>query len=263
MTTDNDQELLDQETESTEEVEEEAPEDKPDEVALLRQEIEQLRTQNARSLNEVKAAIGRYQSLAATLAQGSELSASQAKKLESSVGAVEKALDTLLEDETLTPEVRARARQAKTEARAAADSAALREEIDALKKAPSRTAPVPQDPEELAPIERAVHTMIRRAGMKIADFDWAEAATVYSTKGDDGLLDFFADKIDAKRAEAKSAESRQTKKASAGTPPPEGVGTPSNMDTLLSQYANDPSKLSVADRGKVEKYMSGSGVLSR
>lgn len=264
MTNEHDQELLPEDDQELEPEDQEQPqEDKPDELALLRQEVETLRTQNERSLNQVKAAIGRYQSLAASLAQGSELTASQAKKLESSVGAVEKALDTLLEDETLTPEVRARARAAKTEARAAADTAAMRDEIDALKRSPARAEAPVQDSDELAPIERTVHLMIRRAGMKIEDFDWAEASKVYSTKGDDGILDFFQDKIDAKRAESKNTDARQARKTTAGTPPPEGAGTSSNMDTLLTTYANDPSKLSAADRARVEKYMTGSGVLSR
>ena len=234
----------------------------PDEMATLRTEVALLRAQNAKTANEVKAAIGRYQALLTAADAGREVSTTQSKRLEGAVGAVENALDALLDDESITPEVKTRVRAARAEARAKADTSAMREEIEALKKAPVRREPEPAADDELAPIEKTVHALIRRAGMKIEDFDWAAASAIYSTKGDDGVIDHFMTLIDTKRAETEATGRRQARKTNAGTEPPEGTGTASNIDALLTQYSADPATLTPANRAIAEKYMSRAGVLS-
>ncbi len=103
--------------------------------------------------------------------------------------------------------------------------------------------------EELSPIERMVHTMIGSAGLKIEDFDWNEAGTVYSNGGDAGVIGYFTNKIAEKRAEAQAAERRQSRKTAASKTP-EQAGTTRD----LTERLGDPT-LNLDERREILRKM--------
>lgn len=218
-----------EESEDTEEVPQQ-----PDELALLKQEVAILRAQNAQTNKTVKdfsAAVGRYQSLMDRLESGSGDTSRLAKQVQSSIGAVDQVLDTILADENFSPEIRARAMAIRASAKATTELDDIKAELESLKNRKPEPPTQQTQQEELSPIEQMVHTMIGASGLKIEDFDWNEAGTVYGTQGDAGVIGYFTNKIAEKRAEAQAAERRQSRKtASSTTPNPVGAArTPEQM----------------------------------
>lgn len=223
MPDNEEQPLSDEETPAEDESSTE--EEGPDELATLKAEVALLRTQNTRALNEAKSAIGRYQALQAKVESGSAATEAEAKRLNGAVSAVNEALDALLDDESLSPEVKARVRQVRDSKQRASEVDALRAEIDALKNPPKREEE-PRGQDELTPIERQVHRMINAAGLKIEDFDWDQAKVHYTLNGDDGVISYFTEQIVQKKtSSASKPKALDEKKANAGPGAPRGSAT--------------------------------------
>jgi hypothetical protein len=207
----------------------------PDELALLKEEIASLRTQNAQQSKAVKdfsAAVGRYQSLIDKMEAGRGDTDKLARQLAASVGGVEQVIDTILADPNIDPEVRARALAARDSTKANAKLASLEAEIEALKNKPEPVQEVQSN--ELTVLERTVHTMINRSGLQIEDFNWTEANLVYSQTGSEAeIISYFTNKIAEKKAESTAAERRQARKASAGKPAPKGADNAGDIATQL------------------------------
>lgn len=224
----------------------------PDEIALLKQEVALLRAQNNKTVKDFSAAVGRYQSLVDKLESGRGDTDKIARQVQSSIGAVDQVLETILGDETFSPEIRARAMAIRSSAKASTELDGLKAEIEALKNRKPEPPVAADSAQELSPIEQLVHTMIGAASLKIEDFDWNEAGSVYSTGGDMGVIGYFTNKIAEKRAEAQAAERRQSRKTSASKPPEQAGAT-----RAPEQRLNDPT-LDLDARYKIlQDIMSG------
>lgn len=218
-----------EELDSEDSLEEEAQQ--PDKLALLEQEVTALKNQNAKTVRDFNAAVGRYQSLMDKLESGKGDTDKLVTQVHSSIGAVEQVLETLLSDDSISPEVRVKAQEIRNRTKAESDVASLRAEIEALKT--TKTQPVQEvQSEDLSPLERVVHTMINKAGYKIEDFDWAEANTKYTVGGDDEVLGYFTNKIADMKAEADAASRRQTRKTNASKSPTQVSNSRAPEETL-------------------------------
>lgn len=217
---------------STEEVQQ------PDEMALLKQEVALLKAQNTKVAKDFSAAVGRYQSLLDRFDSGKGDTDKLAKQVQSSIGAVDQVIDTILGDENFSPEIRARAQAIRASARANTELDGIKAELEALKNRKPEPPTQQTQQEDLSPIEQMVHTMINSSGLKIDDFDWNEAGTVYGSTGDAGVIGYFTNKIAEKRAEAQAAERRQSRKTSASKPP-EQAGASRTPEQMLGDSSLD------------------------
>lgn len=234
-----DQVVTDAEDSEDSDAEDTAEEPKqPDELALLKQEVALLRAQNTKTVKDFSAAVGRYQSLVDKLESGRGDTDKIARQVQSSIGAVDQVLETILADETFSPEIRARAMSIRASAKASTELDGLKLEIEALKNRKPEPPVQQTQQEDLTPIEQTVHTMINSATLKVEDFDWNEAGTVYQTGGDAGVIGYFTNKIAEKRAEAQAAERRQSRKTSSSKSP-EQAGSSRTPEQMLGDSSLD------------------------
>lgn len=211
------------EDEPTDEVEDSEDTDEQsgelDKLAQFEERLAAIEGQSTKLVRDFSSAVGRVQSLVDRLESGRQVDAERFKtQLNTAVGSVEQQLDTILASDMVDPELRAKAQQARDRLRAETEQASLKAEMAALRAAVTTQRQAP-DPNQLSPIEVNVHTMIADAGLKIDDFDWDEANTVYGTRGEPGVYAYFTNKIAERKTEATAADRRQSKKVSAGKQP--------------------------------------------
>jgi len=211
-----------------------------DRLAQLEERLASIEGQNTKLIRDFSASVGRVQSLIDRVESGRQYDTERLRtQISSAVGGVEKQLDTILESDAIDPEIRARAQQARDRLRADTEQAQNKAEIEALKAAVLYRQQQPQvDPNQLTPLETNVHTMIAEAGMKIEDFDWQEANTVLSRRGEPGVYTYFTNKIAERKSEATAADRRQAKKRSAGNGTPSGSGVGGDMTSKLAAAAD-------------------------
>ena len=218
---DSDTEDIDLDTESSEDSDTDSDAQQPDRIALLEQQVAALATQNTKLVRDFSAAVGRYQSLQDKLESGKGDTDKLTKQLAASLGAVETALDTILNDESVDPALRQKAQEAKTKAKAQSEIDDLKAQMEALKTAPKEIIKeIEDDSNDLSPLERVLNTMIVKAGFHpTRDFDWGEASQVFTAEGEDGVIGYFTTKISEKLAEAQTTSRRQARKDTASRTP--------------------------------------------
>lgn len=211
-----------------------------DKLSQLEDRLAAVEGQNTKLVRDFSSAVGRVQSLIDRLESGRQVDAERFKtQLNTAVGGVEQQLDTILSSDMVDPELRARAQQARDRLRAETEQASLKAEVAALKQAVTAPRQQAPDPSQLSPLETNVHTMIADAGLRIEDFDWTEANTVYGTRGEPGVYAYFTNKIAERRAESNAADRRQTKKTNAGKGSPSASGVGSDVTSKLEAAADN------------------------
>ena len=210
---DTDEELEDSDSEETNE------DEQPDKLVLLEQEVAALRAQNSKVVRDFNAAVGRYQSLMDRLESGKGDTDALVRQVNSSVGAVEQVLDTILNDESVDPELRRKAAEVRSRTKADSELATLKAQVEALQAKPVTKAIVPDDG-ELSPLEDMLNKMIISAGFHpTRDFDWAEAGDVFAKGGDEAVIAYFTNKIVEKKTDASATNRRQERKTNASKTP--------------------------------------------
>lgn len=229
--------LEDTEVEDSEDSEEQSGE--VDRLAQLEARLTSMEGQNVKLVRDFSSAVGRVQSLIDRLESGRQYDTERLKtQINSAVGGVEKQLDTILESDIVDPEIRARAQQARDRLRAETEQAQMKAEVEALKAVMVQRQQQPVvDPSQLSPLEVNVHTMIADANLKIDDFDWNEANSIYAQRGEPGVYAYFTNKIAERKAEATAAERRQVKKTNAGKGSPSASGTGGDVTSKLASAA--------------------------
>lgn len=230
---------LDEEVDDSEDSEEQSGE--VDRLAQLEARLTSMEGQNVKLVRDFSSAVGRVQSLIDRLESGRQYDTERLKtQINSAVGGVEKQLDTILESDIVDPEIRARAQQARDRLRAETEQAQMKAEVEALKAVVAQRQQPQQpavDPSQLSPLEVNVHTMIADANLKIDDFDWTEANSIYAQRGEPGVYAYFTNKIAERKAEATAAERRQVKKTNAGKGSPSASGTGGDVTSKLASAA--------------------------
>jgi hypothetical protein len=211
---------------------EEDPEPEVDRYAELEAKVTALATQNSKLIKDFNSAVGRYQSLMDKLESGRGDTDKLVQQVNSSVGAVEQVLDTILNDESVDPELRRKAAEVRSRTKAETDLATMKAELEALKTQRVQTPPV-ADTEELSPLEDMLNRMIVAAGFHpTRDFDWAEAGAVFNRDGEEAVIAYFTNKIIEKKTEASATNRRQARKTDASKTPSPASATRNPEDRL-------------------------------
>lgn len=198
--------------------EDKAPEPEVDKLALLEQQVTALATQNAKLIKDFNSAVGRYQSLMDKLESGKGDTDALVRQVNSSVGAVEQVLDTILNDESVDPELRRKAAEVRSRTKADTELATIKAELEAVKT--KQNTPQAEVDDDLSPLEGMLNKMVIAAGFHpTRDFDWVEAAGVYEKDGEDAVISYFTNKIIEKKTEASATTRRQERKTNASKTP--------------------------------------------
>ena len=216
-----------------------------DDVAVLKREIAELRTQNSKLGGEVKAQLGRFQSLLDRAAARGGATETQQRQIDVQLEAVKGALTAVLEDDTMSPEIRAKARAAAEKAEADAKLASMQAQLEA-RSGGSREAPSSR-----ADFEEELEHLIESHGLDPdKGFDWSLAAQILDTQGKNATRAYFRKQIAELTAARQAAERRQSRKKAAGEggPGPEG-----SSQRLLDDSKSSDEKL---------KWLIENGVLS-
>jgi hypothetical protein len=218
-------------------VEEEAPEvepepepEPPDEMALLKAEVERLKSLDSVAA-DLRRSVGRIQSLEAKLAEveGNANKNDVVDQINKQFGSVTELLASVVEnidDTALDPATKQRVREAYSTSQRAAEKASLRSEL--IEELKPREVPQPQSslpnglsPETVQVYERAVVRQLERAGLNPdTDYDWKQASAVL-VRG--GTLDELLDIADKAVETAQATTRRQAAKKSAGAGSPNGA----------------------------------------
>lgn len=187
-------------------------------LETLQAEVASLRAAQTKQVTDFTAAVGRYQSLEARVAaRGGD--ADVLVELRSRQEAMDEALKAVLDDETVSPAIKARAQAAfdkQTAAAATARDTAQQKRIEALETAQRGGASGGAQAAAVSPFERGVLTAIEAADLDPDDpaFDWAGKASEAVLKGEAAGLAYFKAKIKELVA---ARDGRQTRKEAAGT----------------------------------------------
>lgn len=186
-----------------------------DKDAAYERRIVALEAQNAKLGRDFQSGIGRLHSLIERADTGRGASETQQRQIAAQLEAVKSTLVAVLEDETMSPEIRARARAAAEKAEADADRASMRAELEAVKGGGQRqTAPAPTGSD----FEAGLVFGIEAAGLSPDDsiFNWQEATQILGTQGQGAVQAYFRQKIGEGVAAKQAAERRQSRKTAAG-----------------------------------------------
>ena len=231
----------------------------PDPFEARIAQLEQSNQQTQRQYQQFIAAVGRVQSLSDKLEKQNDPKVEE--KVRAALTEVYDVLGTVsdnLDPAILPDQARQRVSSAREAARRAAEKLEREREIEAAIAA--RTPqPVPQTPNPAAGLEAQLVATITSAGLDPDNpgFNWQHASTLLNGPGGEAAVrDYFAKQIDALKEVAPTP--RRPRGASPATA---GVSAEPNISTLLNEYADDPRKLTPANRAIVEKYMTGLGVL--
>lgn len=203
------------------------------ELDQLKREIAELRAQNQKVGRDFQSSVGRLHSLIERLQSGRGSTDALEAQVKTQIEAVNHTLEAILEDETTSPELRARARAIAKEAQSASELAALRAEVAAMKGGNKN-----DDAEDdtsggrpVSPFEQGIVLAIQAAGHDPDDpiFDWSgEATRIFNAQGEQATLAYFRQKIGEATTAKAAAERRQSRKkageSGGGSPPPEGTG---------------------------------------
>lgn len=204
-----------------------------DDVAVLKREIAELRGQNDKLERGLKADIGRLHSLITRAESGRGNTEAQQRQIEAQLEAVKGTLSAVLDDDTISPEIRARARAAAEKAIADAKLAGMQAQIESRGRTPEPDAPAGGGQD----FEDGIVFAIEAAGLDPDDsalFDWAEAGQILRAQGQGATRAYFRKKIGEAKATQQATSRRQTRKdAGKGSPSPEGSST-RELDPSLS-----------------------------
>lgn len=229
---------------------EESPEPKDqqeEDVVVSRAEFDALKNSAAsrQDMNDVRAAIGRMQSLVMQAEKSSDTS-NLTKQVADQFGGVSDLMKAIAVNEDMPLDIRQKAQDATAAATRAADRTALRDEIvEELGKQEDST---PKQ-ESNTQLEAQLVSEIQQYGLDpdSALFDWQEATGLLKSSGEAAVTNYIRrqirsgisdDDADGRRAERKE-------KAGAGAPPPESPGI-SNEEIL--DAAGDPTKSLTGDQ---------------
>lgn len=202
--------------------EEAAAEESP--LSALEAKIAALEAAQRQSVNEIRSAVGRVQSLAAKLEKTNDPAAEV--KLRSELAGVSELLSLVTDsiDESILPrDVKRRVADAQAAARAAAADAELNRRIA------EATAPRQEQGYDVDGIESAVVAQIRSLGLDDSDpaFDWRQAAQILGTQGQAAMWDYFG-KVErdllSKQETGPTRRPRTQAPRSAGPTPPNDLG---------------------------------------
>lgn len=197
----------------------------------LSSEVAELRSQNVQAVRNFNLQVGRLQSLVAKIDSGRGDTDKLITQFNSQVSAVDGAINAILEDETLAPDIKAKVAQARIKANSDSELATLKAEMAAIKTgsiAPPTTG-------ELS-LEASIVEEIESFGLNPDDdtFDWkGEASNVLTTKGPAATRTYFRTKIKEMLAAQSATERREERKQAAGD-----KVTPENKSTRLLDPAN-------------------------
>ena len=256
MTTDADQIPQDEveDTSSTVLPDTDSP-DKAFEERIARIEAAQQMTQ--RQVQQVNAAVGRVQALAAKFDKTGDPKVED--QVRAAMSEVYDVLGTVADgiDGAILPEsAKARVNAARESARKVADQQALDNKV---REAIAAATPKPETPNiDTTAIEAAVLAKFAKSGVDPEKFDWELAATLLHGAGEPAMWKYVDAQEKLLKTETNEGGPATRPKAS---PAPAGVAN-TNLDTLLAEYANDPTEMKPEHRQQVEKYMASAGVLS-
>ena len=190
-----------------------------DKLALLEQQIAELKAQNTRLDRDFKSGVGRLQSIVTRLESGRGDPDALQRQFNSEMSGVRNILDAILQDENISDESRARARSAIERAKSESDLAAVKAKLEALEGGGRRVEDDDVLPRRARDFENAMVFAIEQAGLDPDDpmWDWAGAATqVFVQQGEAAGQAYFRKKIGDARATQQASERRQSRKESAG-----------------------------------------------
>ena len=203
-----------------------------DDVAVLKREIAELRNQNNLLDRGLKADIGRLHSLIARAESGRGSTEAQQRQIAAQVEAVKGTLAAVLDDDTISPEIRARARAAAEKAEADAKLAGMQAQLEARRSAP----PDSGNQGSASEFEEELVNLVESHGLNPDDaalFDWQQATQILNAQGKGATRAYFRQRITEAKATQQAATRRQTRKeAGKGSPPPDGANT-RNLDPSL------------------------------
>lgn len=233
MTTDNDRLPTTDDTDTGLEDagDESGGEQDEDDVAVLKREIAELRTQNAKLGRDFQSGVGRLHSLIEKANSGRGDTEAQQRQIAAQLEAVKGTLNAVLEDDTISPEIRARARAAAEKAESDAKLAGLQAQLE------TRSGGAETPSVSGADFEESLVFAIEAAGFDPDDtalFNWTEAGQILQAQGQGATRAYFRKKITEAKATQQAATRRQSRKeAGKGTPPPDGTNT-RELDPTLS-----------------------------
>lgn len=223
-------------------------ENQPEGLTLekLAAEVAMLRQSQAKTLRDFNAAVGRVQSVVSRIDSGRGDTDQLTKQLRSQIGAVDKAIDAILEDETMSPEIKERARAARSNAAATSELEDIKAQLEALKNPAKPDAP---DDSAVLSFEDSIVEEIESYGLDPDDaaFDWkGEATQIMLTKGADETRKYFRRKVKDILAEKAAAERRQSRKESSSKKPD---ASGSNMREFDPDQGNEANIKKLIDLG--------------